>query len=154
MHGTARMIVVATISLIVSNFPVLAGEDCKLQGGWRLVSLYVKDVATQARNYIYGEHPSGHLRMSCDGRFDAWAGTIPNQPVLSIWDDVGRSLAEESGVLRAVYYSGTYRVHADKLIILVDKARYEGRTLHDGAYLPWKEAKSEAEQEQKFRNHS
>lgn len=151
MHGTTRMILSATISLMAFNFPVLADENCKLQGGWQLVSFLVEDVATKARNYVYGEHPSGSMRMTCDGRFSAWAGTVPNQPVLSVWDDVGRSLAEESGVLRAVYYSGTYRVHADKLIILVDKVRYEGRTPHDRPYLTWTEAKSPAEEERNFR---
>lgn len=131
----------ATISLIVFSSTPVDAESCKLGGSWKLVAFYAEDVATKARVHTYGERPSGYMTVTCDGRFSARAGTALTEPVLSIWEDVARTLIEPAGLVSGVYYWGTYRLDGNKIILRNEEARNTGWTIHDPTDLMWNEVK-------------
>ena len=72
------------------------------------------------------------------------------EPVLSIWEDVARWIAESTPLDGAIYYSGSYRLDGTKIIFRSDKVRYEGSTIFDEFDLMWSEGKAETEGVQNF----
>ena len=150
MRGITGMIVSATMSLMVFSSPVIGRESCKLGGLWRLISLDVENVTSEKRVRIYSEYPSRYMTVTCDGRFSAWAGNTQAGPVLSIWEDVGRWIAESTPLDDAIYYSGSYRLDGTKITFRSDKVHYEGPTIFDKFDLMWGERRAETEGVQNF----
>ena len=150
MRGVVTRFLCATICLIVFDSPVVGGESCKLEGTWRLMALHAEDVNTKVRVNIYGERPSGHMTMTCDGRFSAWAGAAQAEPVLSIWEDVASTFARPEGPVDTVYFSGTYLLEGDTIVVRNDKAHYADWTAP--LNLAWKVGKSEFKNVRNFGN--
>lgn len=147
MRGITWMIIGASISFMVFNSPVDAGENCKLEGSWRLVSFYAEDVISKAQVHIYGERPSGYMTVTCDGRFYAWVESAPPLAVQSVWEDVAQAIADR----RAIYYSGTYRLAQNSIVIRVDNVQHERWIANDGTALSWTERQSETDEVRNFR---
>ena len=151
MRGITGMIVSATMFLMVFSSPVIGRESCKLGGLWRLISLDIENVTSEERVRIYSEYPNRYMTVTCDGRFSAWAGNTQTGPVLSIWEDVARWIAESTPLDDAIYYSGSYRLDGSKIIFRSDKVHYDGSNIFDEFNLIWSEGKAETEGGHNFR---
>jgi Lipocalin-like domain len=142
MRSITQMIMSASMSLMIINSSVMAGESCKLQGIWKLVAFDAEDVTTKVVVHIYGERPSGYMTMTCGGRFGASAGIAHIEPVQSIWEEVARTLAN---------HAGSYRLDGNKIIVRYDKARYEGWTVYYPLDSTSNQGKLESESIRNFR---
>lgn len=88
-----------------------------LLGTWKLQSLVFEVIATGQRSSPMGDHPSGYLSYSLDGRMYAigTAEVRPNPRNLVPTDEEKVKLQET-----IFAYAGTYSIDADKVIHHVD----------------------------------
>src|SRR5215475_14467955 len=104
------------LMLLLSSTITLAG-DSPLLGTWKLKSIVHEVTATGEKINEYGEHPSGYISYSADGRMYAIA-TADNRvkPLEANPTDEQRVKLHQT----MTAYAGTYTVQADKVIHHVD----------------------------------
>ena len=109
-----RWLAVLVLVLILAQ-PGLADENAKVQGIWKLVTYEVEVQATGQKEPVMGEHPTGYVIFTPEGR--VWF-------VLTGEGRKPAKTAEERAELlnTLVAYTGTYRVEEDKWITKVDVA--------------------------------
>ena len=104
------------LMLILSPAIALAGENPVL-GTWKLKSFVREVTATGEKINQYGEHPSGYLGYSADGRMYAVI-TADNRIKPSDVNLTDEQRVKLHQTLQA--YAGTYTVQADRVIHHVD----------------------------------
>ena len=104
------------LMLLLSSPIALAGENPVL-GTWKLKSFVREVTATGERIHQYGEHPTGYLSYSADGRMYA-IGTSDNRV-----KSRGANPADEERIKlhqTMFAYAGTYTLDGDKVTHHVD----------------------------------
>ena len=104
------------LMLLLSPTIALAGENLVL-GTWKLKSFVREVTATGEKINQYGEHPSGYLGYSADGRMNAVI-TADNRIKPSDVNLTDEQRVKLHQTLQA--YAGTYTVQADRVIHHVD----------------------------------
>jgi len=104
------------LMLLLSPTVALAGENPVL-GTWKLKSFVREVTATGEKINQYGEHPSGYLGYSADGRMNAVI-TADNRIKPSDVNLTDEQRVKLHQTLQA--YAGTYTVQADRVIHHVD----------------------------------
>ena len=104
------------LMLLLSPTIALAGENPVL-GTWKLKSFVREVTATGEKINQYGEHPSGYLGYSADGRMYAVI-TADNRIKPSDVNLTDEQRVKLHQTLQA--YAGTYTVQADRVIHHVD----------------------------------
>jgi hypothetical protein len=104
------------LMLLLSPTIALAGENPVL-GTWKLKSFVREVTATGEKINQYGEHPSGYLGYSADGRMNAVI-TADNRIKPSDVNLTDEQRVKLHQTLQA--YAGTYTVQADRVIHHVD----------------------------------
>jgi len=104
------------LMLILSPAIVIAGEN-PVVGTWKLKSFAREVTATGEKINQYGEHPSGYLGYSADGRMYAVI-TADNRIKPSDVNLTDEQRVKLHQTLQA--YAGTYTVQADRVIHHVD----------------------------------
>ena len=104
------------LMLPLSPTVALAGENPVL-GTWKLKSFVREVTATGEKINQYGEHPSGYLGYSADGRMNAVI-TADNRIKPSDVNLTDEQRVKLHQTLQA--YAGTYTVQADRVIHHVD----------------------------------
>ncbi len=103
------------LALFLVAQPSFADERTKLVGLWKLVSYEVEVQATGEKMAVMGQHPTGYVNFSSEGR------------VFFVLTGEGRA-APKSDQDRArllgtlIAYTGTYRVEGDRWITKVEVA--------------------------------
>ena len=151
MQTTARMMMVAMLSLVALSPQASIAEEIKVSGFWKLVSFQTEDVVTKEVHNVYGERPVGHMALTDDGRFYAYAFNAPAGPKPTLYDDVACSLADCDPWRHGTVYSGRYRQDGAKFIMRVDRARTEGAVGVQPFDLTWTEGRSASEEVRNFR---
>ena len=86
-------------------------------GTWKLQSMIFEATATGKRSSPFGDHPSGYLSYSLDGRMYA-IGAAEDRPKPH---DLVPTDAEKSKLYESMFaYAGTYSVEGEKVIHHVD----------------------------------
>ena len=103
------------LTLFLYSIAGLADSN-PLIGTWKLKS-YVTTTTTGERSTPFGEHPSGYISYSADGRMQA-IGTADGRIVPQ---DVALADGERAILHRTMFaYAGTYSIGPDKVIHHVD----------------------------------
>jgi hypothetical protein len=103
------------LALLLSSSAVLADTN-PLLGSWKLKS-YVTTRSTGERSTPFGEHPSGYLSYSADGRMQA-IGTVDGRILPR---DVAPTDDERAILHKTMFaYAGTYSVGPDTVTHHVD----------------------------------
>lgn len=113
--STRWPILIIAAGVLVSAQAGIADEREKVIGFWKLVSYVVELQATGQIEPVMGQHPTGYVNFSPEGR------------VMFILTGEGRKpakTAEERADLLStlVAYTGTYRIEGDRWITKVDVA--------------------------------
>ncbi len=103
------------LALCLVAQPGFADDRTKVVGLWKLVSYEVEVQATGAKGPVMGQHPTGYVNFSADGRVFFILTGEGRAPPKSDQDR-----ANLLGTLIA--YTGTYRVEGDRWITKVDVA--------------------------------
>jgi hypothetical protein len=106
---------IALLGLLLATQPSLAADRAGVVGVWKLLSFESEFKDGSPRRAMYGEHPSGYLILTREGR------------MMAIVEGEGRktasSDAERAALLSTLFaYSGTYKVEGNKWITNVDVA--------------------------------
>jgi len=104
------------LMLLLSSTITLAGDN-PLLGTWKLKSIAHEVTATGEKINEFGEHPSGYISYSADGRMYA-IGTADNRvkPLAANPTDEQRVKLHQS----MFAYAGTYTLQGDKVTHHVD----------------------------------
>src|SRR5215813_2494786 len=94
MQIKALKLALAMLSLAALSPQSAAAEEVQLAGLWKLVSFQIEDAATKAVSNVYGERPVGHMALTQDGRFHAYAFAAAAIPGPTLYDDIACSLAQ------------------------------------------------------------
>jgi hypothetical protein len=104
-----------TILLLASSLTssVLANDSATLVGTWKLVSFVNEFQDGSEPRRAYGNHPTGYIIFTADGRF------------MSVVEAEGRKPPENDEQRAAAFrsmiaYTGMYRVEGDKITTKVD----------------------------------
>jgi hypothetical protein len=113
--STRWPILIVAGGVLASAQPSIADDRDQVTGFWKLVSYVVEVQATGQTEPVMGQHPTGYVNFSREGR------------VMFILTGEGRKPAktaeERAGLLATlVAYTGTYRIEGDKWITKVDVA--------------------------------
>ena len=113
--STAWAILIAASAVLVSGHRSAADDRQQVIGFWKLVSYVVEIQATGQIEPVMGQHPTGYVNFSPEGR------------VMFILTGEGRKPAktteERAELLNTlVAYTGPYRIEGDKWITKVDVA--------------------------------
>jgi hypothetical protein len=104
------------LMLLMSSTIALAGEN-PLLGTWKMKSWFREVTATGEKINEFGEHPSGYLSYSADGRMYSIA-TADNRLKSR---DANPADAERAKLHQTMYaYAGTYTLEGEKVIHHVD----------------------------------
>ena len=96
----------------------IADDIDKLAGSWKLVSFFTEDVATRARNNLYGEHPNGYIGITREGTEARFFGLVTPDG-----QQAAHSVEEQAAVYRAMLaYTGKLTLDGGKFIVNVDLA--------------------------------
>jgi hypothetical protein len=108
-----RALVLCGLLLLASS--AFAGDEDKIVGTWKLVSVVYEDQATNERTPVLGEKPRGYQIATPEGRWLALV-TAENRPV-------PKTDEERAQALRTmISYSGRYRIEDGKVITKVEVA--------------------------------
>jgi Lipocalin-like domain len=112
------------VMLLLSSTIALAGEN-PLLGTWKVKSFVREVTATGERIHQYGEHPSGYLSYSADGRMYAIV-TSDNRVKPRAANPTDEERVKLHHTLLA--YAGTYTLDGEKVTHHVDISWNEDRT--------------------------
>ena len=112
-----KMCVTFTGLMLLLSPTIALAEENPLLGNWKLKSFVREVTATGERIHQYGEHPTGYLSYSADGRMYAIA-TSDNR----IKPDAANPTDEHRVKLHQTMfaYAGTYTLDGDKVTHHVD----------------------------------
>ena len=110
--------------LLLSSTIALAGEN-PLLGTWKMKSWFREVTATGEKINEFGEHPSGYLSYSADGRMISMA-TADNRVKPRGANPTGEERAKRHQTMYA--YAGTYTLEGEKVIHHVDTSWNEAWT--------------------------
>lgn len=106
---------VVCIFLGMLGSPALAGDEQRIVGTWKLVSVVYEDAQTKERTPVLGEHPHGYQIATPEGRWIAVV-TADGRPVPKTDEDRAKALRS------MIAYSGHYRVEDGKVVTKVEVA--------------------------------
>ena len=93
----------------------MAGEQDKIVGVWKLISVMYEDQETKAQTAVLGDNPRGYQIATRDGRWLALA--TPSGRVVPLTDE------QRAHAFRTmIAYSGRYRIEGNKITTKVDAA--------------------------------
>lgn len=147
----ALKVAIAMLSLAALSPQSAAADGAQLAGLWKLVSFQTEDAATKAVRNVYGERPVGHMALTQDGRFHAYAFSVAATPGPTLYDDIACSLAQCDPWRYGIVYAGSYRLEGTKFVMRVDYARTEGEVGVQPFDLTWTEGRSPHEEVRNFR---
>jgi Lipocalin-like domain len=103
------------IGMIFATQPTLAADSARLVGVWKLFSYQTEFQDGRPKRALFGEHPSGYLILTKEGRQMAIIEGEKRKPPSSD--------ADRADLLRTlIAYSGKYHVEGSKFITAVDAA--------------------------------
>jgi len=104
-----------SIVALIATQAAMADDRERLIGTWKVVSFDNEFQDGSPRRALYGEHPTGFVILTADGRMVAIVEGEGRRPATT--DE------ERAALLRTMFaYSGMYRLEGDKWITKVDVA--------------------------------
>jgi hypothetical protein len=102
-----------SIVALIATQAAMADDRERLIGTWKVVSFDNEFQDGSPRRALYGEHPTGFVILTADGRMAAIVEGEGRRPATT--DE------ERAALLRTMFaYSGMYRLEGDKWITKVD----------------------------------
>jgi hypothetical protein len=113
-----RIVLLGALLLLAScaaTPPASTGDQDRIVGTWKLVSVVYEDMQTKERTPVFGEHPKGIQIATPEGRWLAL--------VTADGRKVPQTDAERATALRTmISYTGKYRVEDGKVVTRVEAA--------------------------------
>jgi hypothetical protein len=105
--------IIVLVMLCLGVRPAFANDQARLVGAWTLVSYEVEQQATGARQPVLGQHPSGSIVFTPEGRMMVVLTAEGRKPPTTDQDraELLKSL---------VAYTGLYRLEGQKWVTSVD----------------------------------
>ena len=101
------------IGMLLVSQSAIADDREKLLGTWKVISFDNEFQDGSPRRALYGQHPTGYIILTAEGRMMAVVVGEGRKPATT--DE------ERSSLLRTMFaYSGMYRLEGDKWITNVD----------------------------------
>ena len=114
MHRYMALLVTAFVLLVLGTvFPILAEENDRLVGTWKLVSAVSEELSTGQKTNIYKGHPTGFITYSSDGRvMTIVVNSDRKKPASAV-----ATAPEAEALFRSMTaYAGTYTVKGNQVI--------------------------------------
>lgn len=101
------------IGALLVTQPAIADDRERLIGTWKVISFDNEFQDGSPRRALYGQHPTGYIILTAEGRMMAVVAAEGRKPATT--DE------ERASLLRTMFaYSGMYRLDGDKWITSVD----------------------------------